>query len=398
MSEARGWRRLAWAAYEHLPSSADGLLRLGTRALLPFTNRRLSLGVLRGRTAVGEPASVLFAGPESGATESYVAHRFFAAPPTREHLDAVPIWKLGATLARRRADVDLVVARLDQISARLALGDGYVAVPEWVGALAPVPEDAREFCRRSNSFANNLNRAVRTGLAARVSHDLREFDDFFDRMYVPFTRALHGAEAALSNRARMRRCFRQGGLVFAERAGKASMGALYRTRGSTLDLVVLGTPDGDLTPRRDGASFALELFVFEHARAIGCTHVDFGGSRPSPADGLLVYKARWGSRVMTTRSMFYDLSLCWDRLTPALLAFLATTPLVFRQADGLAGVIAVPDARRDIGPARTALRTLQRVYVLASSGAAIADLGVPTIRVDPAAEPAWRPPYVARPS
>src|SRR5258705_458605 len=130
-------------------------------------------------------------------------------------------------------------------------------------------------------------------------------------------------EAGLSNRARMRRCFRQGGLVFAERAGKPSMAALYRRRGATLDLVVLGSPDGDLAPRRNGVSFALELFVFEHAHALGCTTVDFGGSRPSPADGLLAYKARWGSRIVTTRSMFYDLALGWDRLTPVLLAFLA---------------------------------------------------------------------------
>lgn len=389
MTEARGWRRLAWRAYEHLPRSADGVLRVGTRALLPLTNRRLPLTLWRGPVAAGGSGALLFAGPRGAA--AYLTNRFFVDAPTAEPRGDVPIWRLRAALAHHRADVDLVVARLDRLSARLVVDDSYVAVPEWVGALAPVPDDPWEFCRHSTSLMNNRARALRAGFERRVSHDLREFETFYDRMYVPFIRALHGDEAAVSNRARMRRCFRQGGLVFAERAGQPAMGALYRTRGTTLDLVVLGTPDGDLAPRADGAAFALELFVFEHARALGCTTVDFGGSRPSPSDGLLAYKARWGSHITATRSMFYDLALGWQRLTPALLAFLAKTPLIIRQADGLAAMI----AGTDLGSVRTAVRTLRRVYVLAEGESPVPDLGVPTVRVDPAAEPAWRPPYVA---
>lgn len=386
-----GWRRLAWGAYEQLPRWADVLLRIGTRTLLPLTNRRVPLTVLRGPVASGGAGAMLLAGA-NGAAAAYLAHRFFVAEPAREALAAVPIWRLRAELARRRASVDLVVARLDRISATLALDASYVAVPEWVGARAPVPADARQFCRGRKSLSSNMARGRRAGLQPEVSHEMRDFHDFYDRMYVPFVRRLHGTEAMVSNRPRLRRCFRQGGVLWAVRDGERVAGVLYRTRGRTLDMVVVGTAGGDLGPWRDGAGFALELFLIEHAHALGCTVVDLGGSRPSPNDGLLAYKARWNARVVTNRTAFYDLCLAWDRLTPPLLAFLTRTPLIFRQSDGLAALWASVEPRPEIGAARAVLQSLRRLYLLGDADdASTARLEIPIIRVDPAAQPEWRP-------
>lgn len=94
MTSATGWRALAWRGYEHLPRSADGPLRAGTRLLLPIVNRRVPLALLRGPALSGDAAAVLVA----GATPPYLPRRFFAAEPTHETLGHVPIWQLGAEL------------------------------------------------------------------------------------------------------------------------------------------------------------------------------------------------------------------------------------------------------------------------------------------------------------
>lgn len=372
-----------------MPRAADLPLRVGTRALLPVTNRHVALTVLRGAIASGGSGSVLFAGAPDAA--AYVAQRFFAEEPAAESLGQVPVWQLADTLARHRAAVDLVVARLDRLSSALTLDASYVAVPEWVGAHAPVPPDARQFCRDRKSLSHNLRRAERAGYQPCVSYAEADFDAFYDRMFVPFLRRRHGPVSIVTNRARLRRCFRQGGLMWALRGGERVAGLLFRIRGRTLDLVVLGTADGALDPVRDGALFALELFLFEHARPLGCTVVDFGGSRPSPSDGLLLYKARWNPRVVASRTTFYDLCLSWDRFGPALLAFLARTPLIFRQADGLAALWG-PAEEASIHAARHVLRTLRRLYLVGGTDAPQRTDGtLPIIRIDPVAQPQWKP-------
>ncbi len=279
---------------------------------------------------------MLFAGAPAAA--AYLSQRFFAAAPDAETLGSVPVWRVAGELARRRPEVDLVVARLDRVSAALALDESYVAVPEWVGAQAPVPADVAGFCRQSKSLSHNLGRARRAGIQPEVSHAAADFDEFYDRFYLPFTRRRHGAENVVSNRARLRRCFRQGGIMWIRHGEERFAGLLFRTRGRSLDLVVIGMADEPFDPRREGAAFALVFHLFEHARRLGCTIVDFGISRPSLRDGLLLNKARWGARIVPSRTTFYELSLSWDQLGAPLVDFLARTPLIFRQADGLAAL------------------------------------------------------------
>jgi hypothetical protein len=238
----------------------------------------------------------------------------------------------------------------------------------------------------------------RAELRPAVSHAMEDFDYFYDRMYLPYTRARHDAEAVVTDRARLRRCFRQGGVMWVLRGEDRVAGLLFRVRGRTVDLIVLGTADGTRGPLADGALFALDLFLFEHARTLGCTVLDFGGSRPSPRDGLLAYKARWGTRIGATRATFYDLGLWWPRWTPALRAFLAHTPLLVRQADGLAALWCGA-TRAELHAANHVLRSCRRVYLVdGHEDAADAEIEPPIVRVDSAAVPEWRPTRVMPPA
>lgn len=393
---AGGWRALAWRSYERLPRHADLPLRVVTTALLPWTNRRVALTELRGRAHSGDAATMLFAGTPTAA--AYLARRFFADEPVATPIATVPSWRVGAELARRRADVDLAVARLDRVTAAAALDDSWVLVPEWVGARSPVPDDVVALCRRSKSLANNLARMRRAGFRPAVTHAMEDFEHLYERMYLPSTRGRHDTEAVFTDRVRLRRCFRQGGIMWALRGDERVAGLLFRVRGRTFDLIVLGTPDGARGPVTDGAIFALDFFLFEHARTLGCTVLDFGGSRPSPRDGLLAYKARWDARIGATRATFYDLGLWWQRWTPALRAFFQRTPLLVRQGDGLAALW-YGAARADLHAAHHVLRSCRRLYLVdGAEDAGRAGIDPPIVRVDTAATPGWRPSRVMPPA
>ena len=257
-------------------------------------------------------------------------------------------------------------------------------------------KSTRTFITEDFLLHNNVARVRRAGFRAEVSHELADFHAFYDQMYVPFIRSRYGAESVVSHRARLERCFRQGGIVWALDQGRRVAGVLVRQRGTTLDFVVVGTAGGTPEPARTGAVFAIDLFALEHARALGCTMVDFGGSRASPSDGLLLYKARWGARVLANRTTFYDLCLSWRRLTPPLLALLAHTPLIFRQADGLAALWSLVGASNDAPPemaaAAAVLRSLRRIYLLGGTDGDAPILPIPSVRIDPAAQPSWHPP------
>ena len=227
----------------------------------------------------------------------------------------------------------------------------------------PCPPTSRGSVDKSKSLSHNLGRARRAGIQPEVSHAAADFDEFYDRFYLPFTRRRHGAENVVSNRARLRRCFRQGGIMWIRHGEERFAGLLFRTRGRSLDLAVIGMADEPFDPRREGAAFALVFHLFEHARRLGCTIVDFGISRPSLRDGLLLNKARWGARIVPSRTTFYELSLSWDQLGAPLVDFLARTPLIFRQADGLAALWG-PQADTGIRAARHLLRSLRRIYLI----------------------------------
>ena len=113
-------------------------------------------------------------------------------------------------------------------------------------------------------------------------------------------------------------------------------------------------------------------------------------------DGLLLYKARWGARVVEKATTWYDLNLFWGTLNDPVLSFFARAPLIFREADGLSALWAVgrdtPDAQADLVTSRSALRSLRRLYLLGEQSDVPADLGdVETVLIDPATQPDWHP-------
>jgi hypothetical protein len=361
------------AAVQWLPPSDDWRWRY-LSYLLPATELRLPLTMLRGPAGPNaRPATMLVAGAESATR--YLTERFFAAPPMREMLEPVPVWRLPAALERLAAAADITVARVDRhFAARYSPRD-YLAVPEWVASRLPLPVDVRG----NSSVAGDLRKVRRDASMLEVSRELADFERFYADFYVPYIRNRFGNDAYTRGKAWSRRAFeRDGGILWLRRDFAYLAGGLFQRRGRRLNLLALGLGEGNLALRREGLLARLYVELMAHATREGCTQLGLGGSRPSLRDGVLRYKAKWGAVLEPARAPLYWWLMRWNRLDGVVADFLSCTPLVFRDGDAFSGIACI--AAEGDNPQREAkqlwMRGLRRLCIVAPGIASgVRDLG-----------------------
>jgi hypothetical protein len=235
-----------------------------------------------------------------------------------------------------------------------------------------VPPASAPAVRPSSSVRHNLRTAARQRLSWSLSHDLADFDRFYEDSYVPFVRAQFGARAMVRERAPLRRRFRHGGLMWIEQDGRRLLGQLVELRGDVLTLLVVGPAVPVEEVRRLGAFAASNLFGLELAQRLGASRLNLGLAPPSPTDALTLPKLGWGCTIGESPWIHHDLALAWDRPGPALEAFLAATPLIHRAGGRLAVLTAgiEPDGREHRRLRATAATAgLAGVALLAERGA-----------------------------
>ena len=290
----------------------------------------VALTRLEGATQAGTTSVALVAG---GVEEChYLLERFFAAQPTRTELGRVPVWGLVRRLAAWRDEAALTIARLDRVAAPWVLrGERFVRIPEWVASAMPVPEDLEAWSARSTSRRSDMVRVKRDGLTMQESHDEVELRTFHQEMLQPYAGARHGSGG--SSWWQVRRSFARGALLWVKQGDRRIAGVVVEYAGDTLLARFLGVADGDLALLRRGALVGCYIHMLDYARRRGFRTIDFGGSRPSRADGVWIYKAKWGAQPTPRFISAYDFFVRWHPADPAVAALLAAAPLVSRDGD-----------------------------------------------------------------
>lgn len=366
------WSEFAWRLYTRLPWAVIDVPGRCLPYLLPFYKLRVPVTRLRGPTYPdGQPGTVITAGAEPGV--NYWVQRFFVGQPQRELVGKRPLWLLPRILKRPRVSADLTIARVDRLSSRLLFDATYLFVPEWVGSRLAEPDPAK-LLSASHSVRDDLRIVRRNGLTSEVSHTEADFDLFYYTMHVPFIRQRHGEQGIIRNIHKLRRCFRRGGLLWIRRGGQRISGVIFQQQDHVLRFVALGTVNGEWTPVKAGAIAALYYYALEYAHKLGCRSIDFGGCRPSLGDGPLRYKRKWGMSLVEKHDAYYDFLVHWNRLSEPVAAFLAHTPLIFRDRDGLSAIQVInqsePVTQVDVRKTyhATWMAGLHRLYLVAASG------------------------------
>jgi hypothetical protein len=283
----------------------------------------------------GAAGSMLVAGEERWSR--YLPGRFFGDGPWESrHLGSYWTWQLPRVLRRWRDAADITVARADRMTARLFPAAEYLRVPEWIRMVAPVPASNRDF--RANSVHNDIRVVRRNRLMWRVSHDADELATYLDRDYYPYTRLRYGDDAFVQPPRWMRNSFRKGGLLWVEREGKPIAGLVFEQEPPVFRMSTIACAGADEGLLRQGAVAGVYLFSFECARSLGLTTVDMRGCRPCLHDPLFFVKRKYGAAVEDKLDSVYDHLVRWTTATPAVMRFLAESPLIFRDGNGLSAI------------------------------------------------------------
>lgn len=332
-------RELAEWTGARLPDRLREGITRGGLSLLGWTGlRKTPVALLRGATrGSGRSGALLVAGHDPWI--GYVSQRFFQGEPTCETIGAFTLSALPRLLDRFRREADLTVARVDRQSAKRWAGLDYLMVPEWVGTRLRVPDDLEQLVRSGGSIKRDMVLVRRHQYQPVVTQGAQDCEAFYDSIYLPFTRNRHGESAFLRSMQDLRRRVARGGILWVQRGGRPVAAVLYERKAETLDLLALGTVDGDLSLEREGAVAALYYFIVKWAREVGCSTVDFRGSRPSLTDGLLRYKSKWGVTLYDKTDSYHDLLLRWHQVNSVVTEFLSHTPLIFRDEEGFSALL-----------------------------------------------------------
>ncbi len=360
-----------WGLHEALPRQTRVRGRV-FRHFLFTALQQIPVTMLRGVTAArGLPCSIAIAG--TGPWVEYLPDLFFQAPPVPEPLGSVPWWTLSRTLDRLALSANMVVARVDRISAHLLLDDRYLRVPEWVEVRLDVTQDLEAIWSRSNSVQRDLQRMRKNDLSHELSNSDADFRLWYSRCYVPFLCKRHAKYGVIASMGRLHPHFRHGVLLWVIHRGQRIAGMLMRQQGRVLHGLTLGTIDGEYSALRLGAIGAIYYHAFHYAKTHGCHQVRFGGTRAIVTDGDVRYKRKWGLSLVE-RADTYQFAVRWERVDEPVLGLLTQTPLTYREQGHLSAVAAVdskgPATQDEAAQAHHCLWTsgLHRLLLLSASG------------------------------
>lgn len=310
--------------------------------VLPLLGWRVPVRLLRG-TAPGSGRAVALL--SAGGGSDFIFSHFFAAEPQVVRSVRVPVWRLQRVLDAWRAEADLTLVRVDRLSARWFLSGRGIVVPEWVNSWMTLPADWREFARTHKNASADLRRVRIKKFDCEISRSAQDFDEFYDRYYLPFVTARHGTRAGITPRWRLRMLFRQGLLLWVRLNGERVACSLAMVKGRRYFMLCSGVLDGRMDLLKQGAISSEYVLSFQTAASLGCTEVHMGGTLPSLHDGIFRYKSKWSSGLSAHEGFVSGnmvMQMEWSRLEGAVAEFLSRTSLIYHDGDAFSALWVFP--------------------------------------------------------
>ena len=269
------------------------------------------------------PAVMLFAG--APVTAEFVA----GALMTMERRTAVgrlrsPLALRGAAFERQCADADLAVAEVPWLWRSCLPARMPLRIPAWVsqeirGVAGTTIVLPTLLCREVNRLCR------REAYEVEFTTDFGAIRRFYADLYRPYVSSRFGTAAVVVDERRFLSVGRGMTLAMLRAGDPWIAGMLFAQRGGTLNLGWFGSSTASA---RAGASEVLDARVIERAVARGVRRVVMGHSRPSLADGVVRYKARFGAIVTPTRFPQRVIALRVSQPLPVLAAALNAAKFV----------------------------------------------------------------------
>jgi hypothetical protein len=283
----------------------------------------------------GLPLSILCA---VGAADerSYILQRIFGDSYRRRCLGRSWLWALARAVPAAASDCSLIVAECDRLHRYIVCLDGWYLIPQWVLGEVTLPYEANLTSRTRSELRRQMKPL---SLRLEVSHDLRDFDDFFHNMHMPFVTGRFGDSALVCSYRHMKAAFKTGDLVLIKNQDETVAGGIVRYFDDGPYLWEMGIRDGDRGYLKEGVGTASYHLVLKYLEEKGYKNAFMGGSRAFLNDGVLRHKKKWSQRIVGSFDKRFAVRIL--SRTPAVTAFLCNNPFIAQQGDDLCAAVFV---------------------------------------------------------
>jgi hypothetical protein len=272
--------------------------------------------------------------------DPYIMHLLYAEYLDPLRIGTVPLWSLNRVMRRWEKKADLIIFRHRRFRPRGAAARRMLNMPyhvEQIIELPPPDVDLLAFLINSTT-RRDLKKIRDAEFQYEITQDPAQLDFFYHQMYRPFVQDRHRGSARIIPWEVFRRIYEKGELMLIRRAGLAVAGNLISQTGDCLYNNLFGVLHADRELFNAGSIAAIYWFAMVEARRRGCATVSMQCARPFLKDGVLVYKKKWGSRIVADHiDREFWLLPCGNR--PPMHRFLEENPFICEQDDRLVSLI-----------------------------------------------------------
>lgn len=197
-------------------------------------------------------------------------------------------------------------------------------------------EVRRRFHRKKRQFSNTFD--SKEGLSYRISHDLKDLEFFYYRMFMPHIKKQFGSLAYLDSFDEMADYFLKGFLLLVQMDGCDVAGALNLIENNTLIFRRTGVLDGDESYIKSGAQHALYYFNMLYAKQQGIEKVDTMKSLSFLNNGVYRTKREWGAAVYPDDDSESWIFFFILQHSEKIASFFENLPAIIHTPAGLAGL------------------------------------------------------------
>jgi hypothetical protein len=252
---------------------------------------RTDVWIIHGREAASdEPLSILYAGDPMH--KSYIARLVFGEGRSEVHLGKKPVWALRKLIAKSGGDCSLAVIEGHALHAALLKDQDDLFVPMWLESHLELPIVAR-----NRSSVSSLKSIEKNGLTYSITTAPDRVRDFYYNMYLPSIQGRHRDSAFLDSFQEIMEPVARGDceLLSIDKGDQAIAGVLILNNENPPKLWKCGVRDADIALFKAGGMAGVYAFSSQHLHENGHSVMNLGGTRAFLSDGILFYKAKFGS-------------------------------------------------------------------------------------------------------
>jgi hypothetical protein len=275
----------------------------------------------------------------------YVCRRSYESDP---HI--LKKWKtwipgLQKTIRKNSSSIDLCIAvfpkyRESELS-RVSDFCGDEWVRQYIDTSGKWEEIRKHFHQKKRQYTNNISHKY--GLSYRISHDLNDFDLFYNRMHVPLIKNKFDNEALIAPYEVMKGYFQKGFLLLIAADNRDIAGGICSIDNDVMFFMEQGVLDGSDIYIQQGAQIALYYFIILYAKEIGIKKLNVMRTRSSLNDTVYRTKREWGATVYADDKSETTVFYFVPRISETISTLFEINSVIIRGEDGLYGLAGWPE-------------------------------------------------------